>query len=154
IMPGELLTGCKFYFESDGIVDKQILEVSGLSVESPPAGDGGVLGSGKGGLKNRQATPTTEKFTNVSVKVVATDDVDLYTWYKDCCTNDAGTSDWDANRKAASVSAYSQAGDMVARWEVVNAYPCKYEGPSFTAGDTDMANETLELVHEGITRVQ
>ncbi|MEM9979672.1 MAG: phage tail protein, partial [Cyanobacteria bacterium P01_D01_bin.2] len=35
-----------------------------------------------------------------------------------------------------------------------NAYPCKYEGPSFTAGDSNMANETLELVHEGITRVQ
>ncbi|MEM8604331.1 MAG: phage tail protein, partial [Cyanobacteria bacterium P01_H01_bin.121] len=116
--------------------------------------DGGVLGSGKGGLKNRQATPTSEKSSNISIKVVATDDVDLYTWYKDCCTNDAGVSNWAANRKAASVSAYDQEGARKARWEVVNAYPCKYEGPSFTAGDTDMANETLELVHEGMIRAQ
>lgn len=150
----ELLTACRFYFEADGLAEKQVLEISGLSVESPVAGDGGVLGSSKGGLKTRQATPTTEKFSNVTVKLVATTDKDLYIWYKDCNTNDGGSSAWASNRKAASISAYDQAGGMQARWELLNAYPCKYEGPSFTAADTNMANETLELVHEGIQRVQ
>lgn len=150
----ELLTACRFYFEADGITEKQILEVSGLSVESPVAGSGGVHGSGKAGVRVRQATPTVEKFTNVKVKVVATTDKDLYTWYKNCNTNDGGRSDWSSNRKAASVSAYDQAGSMQARWEIKQAYPCKYEGPSFTAGDSNMANETLEIVHEGIERVQ
>lgn len=153
-MAGELLTACRFYFEADGLAEKQILEVGGLSVESPVAGDGGVHGSSKSGVRVRQATPTVEKFTNVTVKLVATTDKDLYVWYKDCNTNDGGSSQWDANRKAASVSAYDQAGNMQARWELKNAYPCKYEGPAFTAADTNMANETLELVHEGIERVQ
>ena len=54
----ELLTACRFYFEADGITEKQILEVSGLSVESPVAGDGGVHGVSKGGTRVRQATPT------------------------------------------------------------------------------------------------
>ena len=150
----ELLTACRFYFEADGIAEKLILEVAGLSVESPVAGDGGVHGAGKSGVRIRQATPTVEKFSNVTVKMVATTDKDLYLWYKDCNTNDGGTSQWTGNRKAASVSAYDQAGGMQARWELVNAYPCKYEGPSFTAQDGNMANETLELVHEGIERVQ
>jgi phage tail-like protein len=150
----ELLTGCRFYFEADGVSEKQVLEVSGLSVESPPAGDGGVFGSSKGGAKRRQATPTSEKFTHVAVKLVATTDKDLYEWYKNCNSNDAGSSNWSANRKAASVSAYDQAGSMKARWEIIQAYPCKYEGPTFTAGDSNMANESLELVHEGIKRVQ
>ncbi|NJL20947.1 MAG: phage tail protein [Leptolyngbyaceae cyanobacterium SM1_3_5] len=150
----ELLTACRFYFEADGVSEKQILEVSGLSVESPVAGDGGVHGSSKEGRRIRQATPTTEKFTNVTVKLVATTDTDLYTWYKKCNTNDSGKSDWASSRKAASVSAYDQAGAMQARWEIKLAYPCKYEGPSFTAADSNMANETLELVHEGIERVQ
>lgn len=150
----ELLTACRFYFEADGLAEKQILEVSGLSVESPVAGDGGVHGSTKGAVRKRQATPTTEKFTNVTVKLVATTDKDLYIWYKDCNTNDGGASAWQANRKAASVSAYDQSGGMQARWEIKNAYPCKYEGPSFTATDSNMANETLEIVHEGIERVQ
>lgn len=150
----ELLTACRFYFEADGISEKQILEVSGLSVESPVAGDGGVHGSSKSAVRLRQATPTVEKFTNVTVKLVATTDKDLYTWYKDCNTNDGGSSKWSNNRKAASVTAYDQAGSMQARWEIKQAYPCKYEGPSFTAGDSNMANETLEIVHEGIERVQ
>ncbi|MEL6778838.1 MAG: phage tail protein [Cyanobacteria bacterium J06597_16] len=150
----ELLTACRFYFEADGVSEKSILEVSGLSVESPVAGDGGVHGSGKKGVRVRQATPTAEKFSNVTVKVVATTDVDLYDWYKNCNTNDGGSSEWTSNRKASSISAYDQAGGIQARWELVNAYPCKYEGPSFTAGDSNMANETLELVHEGIKRVQ
>lgn len=150
----ELLTACDFYFEADGVAEKTILEVSGLAVESPVAGDGGVHGSSKGGVKTRQATPTTEKFTHVTVKVVATTDKDLYTWYKNCNTNDSGRSEWSSNRKAASVTAYDKAGNIQARWEIKNSYPCKYEGPSFSAGNTDMANETLELVHEGIERVQ
>lgn len=150
----ELLTACRFYFEADGLVEKQVLEVSGLSVESPTASNGGVMGSGKAGLKSRQQTPTSEQFGNVTVKVIATTDIDLYTWYKDCCTNDGGSSDWTANRKSASVTAYDQSGAMKARWEMKMSFPCKYEGPSFTAGDTEMANETLELVHEGIERSQ
>ena len=150
----ELLTACRFYFEADGIQEKQILEVSGLSVESPVAGDGGVQGSGKGGQRLRQATPTVEKFTNVTIKLIATTDKDLYTWYKNCNTNDAGSSQWSSNRKAASVSAFDQGGTRQARWEIKNAYPSKYQGPSFTAGDSNMANETLELVHEGIERTE
>ncbi|MGB3515738.1 MAG: phage tail protein [Elainellaceae cyanobacterium] len=150
----ELLTACRFYFEADQIAEKQILEISGLSVESPVAGDGGVHGSGKGGARIRQATPTNEKFSNITVKLVATTDVDLYNWYKECNTNDGGSSSWESNRKASSVSAYDQSGTRQARWEIINSYPCKYEGPSFSAGDTNMANETLEIVHEGIKRVQ
>ncbi|NER81031.1 MAG: phage tail protein, partial [Leptolyngbya sp. SIO1D8] len=33
----ELLTACRFYFEADGIAEKLILEVAGLSVESSVA---------------------------------------------------------------------------------------------------------------------
>ena len=58
-----------------------------------------------------------------------------------------------SKRKLASVSAYNQAGEMQARWEIENCYPCKYTGPTLTASSGDMATETIELVHEGIKRV-
>lgn len=150
----ELLVSCRFYFEADGLTDKQILEVSGLSAESPAAGGDKVLGSSKNALGLRQAAPTRVKFQAVTVKVVATTNKDLYKWYEDCNKNDGGKSDWASNRKAASVTVYDQAGDMKARWELVNAYPTKYEGPKLEAGSNDVANETLTLVHEGIKRVQ
>jgi phage tail-like protein len=150
----ELLVSCRFYFEADGLTDKQILEVSGLSAENPAAGGDKVMGSGKNAINLRQAAPTRVKFTPVVVKVVATTNKDLYKWYEDCNKNDGGKSDWTSQRKASSVTVYDQAGNMKARWELQHSYPTKYEGPKLEAGSNDVANETITLVHEGIKRVQ
>lgn len=150
----ELLVSCRFYFEADGLTDKQILEVSGLSAESPAAGADKVMGSIKNAMNLRQAAPTQVKYTPVVVKVVATTNKDLYKWYEDCNKNAGGKSEWSSNRKAASVTVYDQAGEMKARWELQNAYPTKYEGPQLEAGSGDVANETITLVHEDIKRVQ
>lgn len=150
----EILVSCRFYFEADGLADKQILEVSGLSSETPAAGGDKVLGLSKDAKLLRQAAPTRPKFTPVVVKIVATTNVDLYKWYENCNRNEGGKSDWNSNRKAASVSVYDQTGSMKARWELQNSYPTKYEGPKLEAGSNEVANETITLVHEGIKRVQ
>lgn len=150
----EILVSCRFYFEADGLADKQILEVSGLTSETPAAGGDKVLGSSKEAKLMRQAAPTRPKFTPVVVKVVATTNKDLYKWYEDCNKNAGGQSQWASNRKAASVTVYDQAGAMKARWEMVKAYPTKYEGPKLEAGSNDVANETITVVHEGIIRTQ
>jgi phage tail-like protein len=148
----EFLTASRFYFEADGITEKVIKEISGLSVESTPAQE--IHGSTKGGIATRQATPTVAKFTNITVKVIASNDIKLYEWYQSCNKNMGGQNKWDSNRKDGSVSAYDQNGTMQARWEIERCYPCKYTGPTLTASSGDMATETLELVHEGIKRVQ
>ena len=150
----ELLTNCKFYFEAESISDKLVLEISGLSVECPVAGGNKVQGSGKGGVKLRQATPTYAQGSKVKVKVALTSDMDLYDWYKMCNDNAGGSSNWQIGRRAASVSAYDQAGSMQARWELVKAYPYKYEGPIFKSEDEELANETIHLVHQGLKRVR
>ena len=147
----EFLTASRFYFEADGITEKVIKELSGLGVESTPAQE--IHGSSKGGIATRQATPTVAKFTNITVKMIATSDHDLYHWFEDCNKNMGGSSQWNSKRKNASISVYDQSGKMQARWEIVNCYPCKYTGPTLTASSGDMATETLELVHEGVKRV-
>ncbi|MEH2044702.1 phage tail protein [Nostoc sp.] len=151
-MAGEFLTSCKFYFEADGITDKFIKEISGLGVENTPAQD--VHGSSKGGKLMRQATPTVVKFTNITIQVIATDDIDLYKWYQDCNEDMGDPRKWKEKRKTGSVVAYDQQGSEKARWNIVNCYPCKYTGPTLSASGGDMANETIELVHEGIKRIK
>jgi len=150
----ELLVSCRFYLEADGLTDKQILEVGGLSSENPAAGGDKVLGSTKNAINLRQAAPTRVKFQAVTVKFVATTNKDFYKWYEDCNKNEGGKSDWSKNRKAMSVSVYDQGGEMKARWEMQNCYPTKYEGPKLEAGGADIATETITVVHEGIKRVQ
>ena len=147
----EYLTASRFYFEAQGLERKIIKEVSGLGVESTPAQE--IHGSSIGGAATRQATPTVAKFTNITLKLVATTDIDLYKWYEDCNNNMGGKSKWNEKRKLGSVSAYDQSGEMKARWEIEMCYPCKYTGPTLTASSGDMATETIELVHEGIKRV-
>ena len=148
----ELLVSCRFYFEADSVTDKMVLEVSGLTSETPAAGGDKVLGSTKDAKLLRQATPTRPKFTPVVVKVVATTNTDLYKWYEDCNKNEGGASKWSENRKGAAIAVYDQAGEEKARWELTNSYPTKYEGPKLEAGSNDVANETITLVHEGIIR--
>jgi phage tail-like protein len=152
----EVLVNCRFYFQaSPGIDDKMILEVSGLSAESPAAGGDKVLGSAKNAINMRQAAPTRVKFQSITVKMVATTDLDLYNWYSSCNKNEGGKNDWSKNnRKEASIVVYDQGGDEKARWNILNAYPTKYEGPKLEAGGSDVANETITLVHEGIKRVK
>lgn len=147
----EFLTASRFYFEAQGIERKTIKEISGLGAESTPAQE--IHGSSKGGFATRQATPTVAKFTNITIKVIATDDMDLYQWYEECNKNLGGGSNWSGKRKLGSVSAYDQSGKMQARWEIEYCYPCKYTGPTLNASSGDMATETIELVHEGVKRV-
>ena len=57
-------------------------------------------------------------------------------------------------RKNGSVVVYDLANSTeVARWNFVNAWPTKWEGPAFNAKGTDIAIHTLVLAHEGIKRV-
>ena len=148
----EFLTSCRFYFEAEGLDQMYVLELSGMTAENPAAGGDKVLGSGQKGKNIRQASPTRTKFEQVVVKVVANPNINLYKWYADCNKNDGGSSDWQGQRKTAGIHMYSQADEELARWELTNAYPTKYEGPKLEAGSNDVANETITLVHEGIIR--
>jgi phage tail-like protein len=45
-------------------------------------------------------------------------------------------------------------GNPAARWEFVEAWPSKYDAPDLNATGTDVAIETLEIVHEGMKRAK
>lgn len=149
----ELLTGCRFHFTSQSVQDRPILEISGLTLECPPAGGNQNFGSMNKGQKMRQATPTNNKYVPVVIKCVAINNVELFDWYQKC-NNDNINADWNNLREEASIWAYDQAGAVKARWDILNCYPCKYGGPEFKSGDENMANELIELVHEGIKRME
>jgi phage tail-like protein len=152
-MAGELLTSTRFYFEADGLDALQIYAFEGLNTEVDIKGDQ-TVGSGKGAIGLRQATPAgREKYGKVTVKLYATNQKELFDWVRQTITN-AGTSDWAANRKAASISVYDQAGDMQARWECKNTTPTKYEVASLKADGQELLLETLIFMHEGVERVQ
>jgi len=51
--------------------------------------------------------------------------------------------------KTAAITAFDAKGEQIASWNLVDAYPFRWTGPSFSADGNAVAKETLELAHHG-----
>jgi phage tail-like protein len=51
--------------------------------------------------------------------------------------------------RTAAIAAFDGAGRKIASWNLVNAYPFRWTGPSFSSDGSAVAKETLELAHNG-----
>ena len=91
--------------------------------------------------------PGLRKYGNVTLKWGITDSLDLYEWRK--LVEDGKMK--DARRNMAIVL-MDEEGNPKARWQFTDAWPSKYDAPDMNAKGTDVAIETLEIVHEGMSR--
>jgi phage tail-like protein len=92
--------------------------------------------------------PGLIKYGNVTLKWGITDSMDLYNWRK--LVEQGKTKD---ARKNMAIILLDEEGNPAARWEFSQAWPNKYDAPDLNAKGTDIAIETLEIVHEGFKRV-
>lgn len=53
-------------------------------------------------------------------------------------------------KQTVTVTLVNQAGEDVVSWTFVEAYPVKWTGPSFKAGENAIALESLEIAHSGL----
>ena len=88
------------------------------------------------------------KYGNVTLKKGITDGLDLYAWHKSIV--DMGAL---GARKNVSLILVDEAGADKARWDIVEAWPTKYDPSDFSAKGNEVMIETLELVNEGVSRV-
>ncbi len=131
-----------FLVEIDGISRGAFQEVSGFDSTID------VIEHREGGENTTvRKLPGMTKYSNIVLKWGITDDVTLYKWHRDTVN---GVPDF---RKNGSIVLLDRQRNEVARWDFVRAWPSKYNGPDFNAEGTDVAIETLELAHEGVTRV-
>jgi phage tail-like protein len=126
--------------EIDGVIKGSFHEVSGLesSIDVIEHREGGWA------LSPRKL-PGLTKHANLTLKRGITDDAYLWDWHTQCV-------DGDIVRKMVSVVLLDRQGNEKIRWNVSDAWPAKWTGPSFTAEGNDIAIETLEIAHEGLTR--
>jgi phage tail-like protein len=101
-------------------------------------------------IEHREGTqlmklPGYTKHSNIVLKWGMTHDMELYKWHQ-------SVVDGAIERKGGSIVAYDRAGNDVARWTFVNAWPSKYDGPDLKSEGNEVAIESVELVHEGVRR--
>lgn len=88
------------------------------------------------------------KYGNVTLKKGITDSMNLYDWRKSVEETGATKA-----RKNISLILIDEEGSDKARWDIVSAWPTKYDSSDFSAKGNEVLIETLEIVHEGVKRV-
>ncbi len=95
-----------------------------------------------------------KKFGNLTLKnaITGRNAMTLWDWWNIVYANGAGGA--EAQRKDLTITLMDNDNKVRAKWQVESAFPTKYTGPDFNSSSSEAATESLELVHEGIRRVQ
>ena len=130
-----------FLVELEGIAQASFTECSGLEATTE------VIETREGGQNTTvRKLPGKTMYSDITLKWGMTVSDELWQWRKQ-------TIDGNVQRKSGSIVVYDLGNKKeVARWDFVNAWPTKWEGPSFNATANELAIETLVLAHEGIHR--
>lgn len=112
-------------------------EVSGLNAEIE------TLSYNEGGRNDYvHKLPTRMKHPNLVLKRGVTKTKDLQDWFQDCYMG--------PTRKAVALTMIDESGKGVRAWSFAQAYPVKWSGPQFNAGQSTAAVESIEIVHDGM----
>lgn len=89
------------------------------------------------------------KFGVVTLKWGTTDSTELESWHDQIVAGQIAT-----NRKQVAIIVMNEAGDDKARFLISEAWPTKYQLSGLNAKGNEVLIESIELVNEGIERVQ
>jgi phage tail-like protein len=130
----------RFMVEYGQTIQAVFSEVSGLTAEIE------VFEYQEGGENNfTHKLPGRRKWSNIVFKRGMTDSLHFWEWYQDVV---AGNQDM---RRNLSIILYDETHLSGMRWEVVDAFPLKWEGPAMKADGKAVTIETLTLAHHGFT---
>ena len=117
-------------------------DVSGLTQEIQPIEYRDGLMSGNTISLKR---PGLKKVNNISLKRGITQgNNDLFNWF-----NNNGAP--NVVRRDVTITLLNDASEPVMVWVALQAFPIKCEGPGLKATGNDIAIESVELAHEGLT---
>lgn len=90
--------------------------------------------------------PGLKKYGNITLKQGVADSMVMYEWMI------AGV-EGEVERKTITITILDATEAAAASWQVINAWPTKYTAPDFNATSSEIAIESIEIAHEGMTRV-
>jgi phage tail-like protein len=132
----------KFHFTVDwGGERVSFTEVSGLDVETE------IIEYREGASRSysKQKIPGMQKYANVVLKRgVMPADNGFFAWWDTVSLN-------KVERRDVTISLLNESHEPVMVWKVVEAWPAKVTGTDLKADGNEIAIETIELAHEGIS---
>jgi phage tail-like protein len=114
-------------------------EVSGLEVAIDPI----EYRNGSEDITVRKL-PGLKKFTNITLKWGTTADLAFWNWVVEAMNG-------LVRRTQGSIILLDENKNEVMRWNFKRGWPCKWTGPGLNAKNNEVAMETLEICHEGLS---
>lgn len=133
----------KFHFEVDWGEDRKgsFTEVSGLDVETE------IIEYREGSSKeySKIKMPGMVKYSNITLKRgTFQGDNDFFKWWNSMKLN-------QVVRETITISLLNENHEAVVTWEIKNAFPLKVQSTDLKADGNEVAIESMELAHEGLT---
>jgi len=125
--------------DDGGAVKGGFSEVTGLEAEVVPI----EYRTGNESLATRKL-PGLRKFTNIILKRGLIGDLTFWNWMN-------GVLNGNVQRADGSIILLDDNRAEVLRWHFRRGWPCKWTGPVLNAKGNEIAIETLEICHEGLS---
>lgn len=127
-----------FTVEIEGLEAAGFMEVSGIVAETA------VIEYREGNMPGQSIKlPGQTRFGNVTLKRGISRNNVLWTWYQTVVQG-------DPDRRNMSIILLNTRREEVRRWNIFEAWPCKFETAPLNAKGNEVAIETLEIVCERI----
>ena len=122
-------------------LNAEFSEVSGLNIENQVI----EYRDGLSPEFTMRKMPGIQKFGNITMKRgIIKGDNDFFLWLNTINMN-------TITRRDLTICLLGEDHKPIMTWEAKNAFPVKVEGPSFKASGNEVAIESLEAAHEGLT---
>ena len=132
----------KFHFQVEWAGSKLgFTECSGLDVETEII----EYRDGASPEYSKRKMPGMQKFSNITLKrgVFASDN-EFYNWWNTVSLN-------TIERRDLTISLLNESHEPVVVWKIKNAWPTKIQSTDLKADGNEVAIETMELAHEGLS---
>jgi phage tail-like protein len=120
-------------------------EMSGLGSETEIVEHKVIDGNGNPVI---QKLPGRSTWGDIELKRGITSNMELWDWRRRVIDGDIKGA-----RSNGTITMLDSQMSPVARWDFVNAWPSKIEGPNLDIESNDIGIESITIVHEGIERV-
>ncbi|WMJ72677.1 phage tail protein [Cytophagaceae bacterium ABcell3] len=132
----------KFHFSVQlGDTEVGFTEVSGLEIETELI----EYRSGNSPEFSTIKMPGMQKYSNITLKKgTFKGDNRFFEWFNTVSLN-------KIERRDLTINLLNEEHEPVVVWKVKNAWPVKIEGTDLKSDDNEVAIESIELAHEGLT---
>jgi phage tail-like protein len=132
-----------FQVEIDGVGQFGFSEVSGLTTDTNiiEYREGDEVADGE---STTRKLPGLIKYTNIVCKRGYTKDLSAYKWRLLVIQG-------QTSRASGSITLLDEGRNPALRWTFREGWPSKWEGPALNGKTSEVAIESMEIAHEGLT---